>query len=71
MSAVDLAVEKVRLLPEEKAEALLAWLESQEPEPARTDYVARGDSVVGIARSYRKEPRPTADWMKDLREGEA
>jgi hypothetical protein len=70
MSAVEIAVEKVRVLDEARARQLLAWLEAQKhgepPLPAPLGAIA----MLGFARRFRPQPRATDDWMDDLRAGE-
>lgn len=70
MSAVELAVEKVKGLSEDEARQLLSWLRTlrQKEEPLRGAIGAQ--AVRGFVRRYRPQPRSTSDWMKELREGE-
>ena len=70
MSAVELAIEKVKSLPEAKAKILLDWLASLE-QPRLPVAVGKGAlSVRGFARKFHPQPLSTEDWMKHLREGE-
>ena len=70
MSAVELAIEKIKALPEAKARVLLDWLAQWEPprQPVVTAPVAA--SVRGFARRFQAQPLTTDEWMKILREGE-
>jgi hypothetical protein len=70
MSAVELAIEKVKTLPEAKARALLDWL--AELEQSRGTNAPSGGvaSVRGFARKFHAQPMTTDNWMKILREGE-
>ena len=70
MNAVELAVEKVKALSEEEARTLLGWLPSLKSAcvPAKTPSGAL--AALGYARKYRRPPRSTAEWIKELREGE-
>ena len=70
MSAIELALEKVRHMDEGHARKLLAWLEAQEPlKPAPAAPVG-ARALLGFARRFRPEARSTAGWMAELREGE-
>jgi hypothetical protein len=70
MSAVELAIEKVKALPEAKARALLDWLATFE-QPRKTGSLANAvASVRGFAREFHPQPMTTDEWMKILREGE-
>jgi hypothetical protein len=70
MSAVELAIERVKALPEAKAKALLDWLAESEP-PRKANGQAKGvASVRGFARKFHAQPLTTDEWMKILREGE-
>lgn len=69
MSAVELAIEKVKSLPEAKAKALLDWLatfDQQHPKTANKGVA----SARGFARQFHPQPMTTNEWMKILREGE-
>jgi len=70
MSAVELAVEKVKQLDEEHARRLLAWLQSQEQLASVAPSAAGARAVLGFARRFRAQPRSTSQWMSELREGE-
>ena len=70
MSAVELAIEKVKHLDEAHARQLLAWLQAHErttPVPA-APLGAR--AMLGFARRCCPQARTTADWLSELREGE-
>jgi hypothetical protein len=69
VSAVEVAVEKVKHLPEDKARKLLDLIAQLEAPPANSQ-AASSASALGFARRYRKDARTTAAWMKDLRERE-
>ena len=70
MSAVELAVEKVKALPEAKAKVLLDWLAEFE-QPRKSNGLAKSvASVRGFARKFHAQPMTTDEWMKILREGE-
>jgi hypothetical protein len=70
MTATEQALEKVRHLTEEQAEQLLLWLGKAEratnPKAALPGAVA----MLGFARRFYPEPRTTAQWLGELREGE-
>jgi hypothetical protein len=71
MSAVELALEKVARLDEAHARQLLAWLQAQaatNPPPAAPPGAR---AMLGFARRFRSQYRPTAEWLAELREGEA
>lgn len=69
MSAVEFAVEKVKLLDEARARQLLAWLQAHEPVvPAAPPIGAK--AMLGFARRFRAQSRTTAEWMAELREGD-
>jgi len=70
MSAVELALEKVKRLDEARAQQLLAWLQGQE-QTGRTQGAPTGArAMLGFTRRLRAQARSTADWMHELREGE-
>ena len=67
MSAVELAIEKVKALPEAKAKVLLDWLAEFE-QPRKSNGLAKGvASVRGFARKFHTQPLTTDEWMKILR----
>lgn len=70
MSAVELALERVKHLDEARARRLLAWLQAQE-QSARAQTAPLGArAMLGFARRFRAQVRSTAEWMFELREGE-
>ena len=69
MSAVEFAIEKVKLLDEARARQLLAWLQAHEP-VSPTVEPAGASAMLGFARRFRTQARTTADWMAELREGD-
>lgn len=70
MSAVELAIEKIKALPEAKARDLLDWLAQWEP-PGKPVVTTQGSAAVrGFARRFQPQPLTTDEWMKILREGE-
>ncbi len=70
MSAVELAIEKVKQLDEAHARQLLAWLEQQDGS-TRTRIVPLGAcAMLGFSRRFHSHARSTAEWMSELREGE-
>jgi hypothetical protein len=70
MSAVELAIEKIKSLPEAKARVLLDWLEQWE-QPRKPVVTAQGAAAVrGFARRFQPQLLTTDEWMKILREGE-
>ena len=70
MSAVELALEKVKELSENEAQELLVWLGHFQDDDKKSSTAASVKSARGFARRYRNQARSTADWMKELREGE-
>jgi hypothetical protein len=70
MSAVEIAIEKIKALPEAKAEALLDWL-AQWEQPRKPAVSTQGVTAArGFARRFQTQPLTTDEWMKILREGE-
>lgn len=69
MSAVELAIEKVKALDEQQALKLIQWLESSQPAPHPSDPLG-ARAMLGFARRFRSQVRATADWLAELREGE-
>lgn len=70
MSAVELALEKVRHLDEAHARQLLAWLRALEQATPTGAPPAGARAMLGFARQFRTQGRSTAEWMTELREGE-
>ncbi len=70
MTATEQALEKVRRLTEKQARELLRWLgeleRSGRPQAKTTGAV----SMLGYARRFYPEPRTTAQWLRELREGD-
>jgi hypothetical protein len=71
MSTVEIALEKVRQLDEAHARLLLDWLQSQAATNVPPGEPQGAMAMLGFARRIRPEPRTTADWMTELRAGEA
>jgi len=74
MSATEQLLERVKTLDEAAARATIAWLEAHQhpaPEQVSEADMRKMDEALGFARRYRREARTTAEWMKELREGEA
>ena len=70
MSAVELAIEKVKVLPEAKAKVLLDWL-AELDRPNKPASVGKGAVAArGFALQFHAQPLTTDEWMKILREGE-
>ncbi|MCU0785309.1 MAG: hypothetical protein MUF81_14900 [Verrucomicrobia bacterium] len=70
MSAIELALEKVKQLDEPHARQLLNWLQGQEPTAPSARQPAGAMAMLGFARRFRTTPRGTVDWMNELRAGE-
>ena len=70
MSAVELAIEKVKHLDESHARHLLAWLQAQEQLTPTQSAPVGARAMLGFARRFRAQARPTTEWMSELREGE-
>ena len=70
MSTIELAIEKIKALPEARARVLLDWL-AQWEQPHKPVATARSAAAVrGFARRFQPQPLTTDEWMKILREGE-
>ena len=70
MSAVELAIEKIKALPEAKAKALLDWL-AEGDAPRKSVRAATGAaSVRGFALPFQTQRLGADAWLKILREGE-
>jgi hypothetical protein len=70
MSAVELALNKVRALNERQARKLLEWLDTNiatNPAPCRPLGI---DAMIGFARRFNPEPKTTTEWMTELRAGD-
>lgn len=70
MTAVELALEKVKRLDEVHARHLLHWLQGQELAVRTQPTSASARTMLGFARRFRNQARSTADWMSELRDGE-
>ena len=70
MSSVEMALEKVKLLDELHAQRLLAWLQDQDRAAVKARTPAGAMAMLGFARRFHPQPRPTADWLEELRAGE-
>jgi hypothetical protein len=70
MSAIELAIEKVKHLDEEHARQLLAWLHAQEQVARAQSAPIGARAMLGFARRFRAQARSTNEWMSELREGE-
>ena len=70
MSAIELAIEKVKRLDENHARQLLAWLQAQEQSMPASAAPRGARAMLGFARRFRAEARSTSQWMSELREGE-
>jgi hypothetical protein len=60
MSAIELAIEKVKCLDEGHARQLLAWLQAQEAVMTAPTAPVGARALLGFARRFRAEARPTA-----------
>ncbi len=70
MSAVELALEKVKHLDEAHARQLLAWLQTQERATTPQGLPLGASAMMGFARRFRDQSRTTSEWMYELRDGE-
>jgi len=70
MSAVEMAIEKVKQLDEAHAKQLLTWLQQQERAAVPVRQPAGAMAMLGFVRRLRPNARTTADWMEELRSGE-
>lgn len=72
MSTIDLAIQRVAGLDEQLASKLLAWLDSQQALKTAAPQVRPlgARAMIGFAVQGGRVPRTTADWMKELREGD-
>jgi hypothetical protein len=70
MSAIEMAIEKVKQLDEAHAQQLLAWLQRLEHAATPDRQPAGAMAMLGFARRFRPERRSTAEWMNELRAGE-
>ena len=65
-----MVIEKVKQLDEAHARQLLTWLQGQERAAAPAQQPVGAMAMLDFARRFRTEPRTTADWMAELRDGE-
>ena len=70
MSAVEIAVEKVRRLDEPSALRLLAWMVRQTPPKPQITKPLGAMAMLGFARRFHDTPKTTAEWMAELRAGD-
>jgi hypothetical protein len=72
MSPIDLALQRVAGIDEQLAAKLLIWLDDQQaPNPTPTKEHPKGArAMIGFALVDGRAPRPTADWMTELRTGD-
>lgn len=70
MSTVEVALEKVRQLDDERARKLLAWLETQDRADVRQPAPLGAMAMLGFARAFHPQPRSTSESMTELRDGE-
>jgi hypothetical protein len=70
MSAVEMAVEKVKHMDEAQALQLLAWLRTRPGANERPRGAVGAIALLGFARRFRSKPRATAEWMAELRAGD-
>lgn len=61
MSAIEMAIEKVKQLDEQHARQVLNWLQGQESAPTPARQPAGAMAMLGFARKVRTAPRATAD----------
>jgi hypothetical protein len=71
MSAIEIAIEKVKQLDEAQARQLLAWLQHLGGGATVNRQPAGAIAMLGFARRFRAESRSTNEWMKELRAGES
>ena len=67
MSAVELAIQKVKNLDEEHALKLIEWLGTLERTSGEVKPPLGARAMLGFARRFRAESRTTAVWMAELR----
>jgi len=70
MSAIEMAIEKVKQLDEVRARQLLNWLQREELPVTTTRQPAGAMAMLGFARRFRPASRPSSEWMNELRSGE-
>jgi hypothetical protein len=76
MSATEQLLERVKLLDEMQAKAVLGMLDKLSVKPPAPKRAAKAKgkggvwSVLGYAKKYNHPYKTTAEWMAVLREGE-
>lgn len=70
MSAVEIAIEKVKGLDEAQARELIRWLQAQSRQVVHPRPAAGARAMLGFARKFGRPARTTADWMNEIRDGE-
>jgi hypothetical protein len=70
MTATEQVIEKVRQLSEAQALRLLSWLDEAECAVIPRKTAPGAVAMLGFARRLHPEPRTTAQWLQELREGE-
>ncbi|HEY3855961.1 MAG TPA: hypothetical protein VGO67_16345 [Verrucomicrobiae bacterium] len=70
MSAIEMAIEKVKQLDEVRARQLLNWLHREESPSATIRQPAGAMAMLGFARRFRSASRATTEWLDELRAGE-
>ncbi len=70
MTAAEQLIERVKTLTEEQARHLLRLLPEIEHAAAAKPAPAGPIAMLGFARKFYAEPRTTAQWLRELREGE-
>ncbi len=72
MNTVDLAMQRVAGLDEALASKLLDWLDGQQAirsAPSKEPPLG-AQAMIGFALRGGRPPRATAEWMRELREGD-
>ena len=70
MSAVEMALEKVKQLDDAHARQLLVWLGKLENADSISRKPAGAMAMLGFARRFHPIPRTTGEWMAELRAAE-
>ena len=73
MTAIELAMQRVAALDESQASELLAWLDGQQRSQSapQQEQSLGAHAMIGFALREGRAPRTTAEWMRELREGDA
>jgi hypothetical protein len=71
MSALEIALEKVRRLDELQAQQLLDWLNGTTPATCPPKSPLGVEAMIGFAKRFHNEPGTAAEWMAELRAAEA